>query len=1191
MSDTTAVRVLVFYDEEGWAWWHRAHFIQRNLSPAVELDILQNGKPFDHTRYDLILLFEHYLLNQLPPGVPRDKIILGSSCPRLTHETMERMRAENCKAGMVNSLGIFQQVRHMGRVFCCQNGVDADFFQPAPARPGRPQACWVGNSKSIGNKGLDLIREACAAEGVPLQVLDKAEMAATWTQTEVRDHVYHQSTFYICASEFEGTPNPMLESLACGLPVISTRVGNAPEILRDGYNGYLVERSAESIAAAIRKLLACDGDALSRNARVSILEGWTWKRRAAPYEAMFLELASESRRNSPSVSTAPKREDAPRSEDAPAQGFAGMVQVPFLANKAAERALCQADLQAKAEALKRNPADFNNVLSAALDCIRLGKYPLARDFTVCASQMTPYYNEVIRDLSLHLRAWEKNRKNPVTSKATEGLGQGKIHIAMLTYNALAYTKQCLHALLTRTRRPLEIHIRENASKDATPLWLRELNHPRVHVEYGDDNRGVPGGRNRLIEMIRPVAGPEDFVVFLDNDIEVLEGWEDHFLDFFARHPEAGIASAIGHRFIVVGATRRVLPLDESGPSPVDVACGGYACWMRAPAMLSGQKYDENLGLFWHEDDDFCVQSLAKGIDVWAVPGAPLIHHGHKSGVALEGHKEGGSLKNQAYLTDKWRRMGMILPSGEVDRSQVTRKIRNLDVSQGDEAGKEGKADLGPGRPGFNIIGDSGGRGEAADAVLKAARTLRSLGYSVAESGGAAPLTHEINLFIFPSSDPRAAADIRREGRLNVAFPAEGRTGDSQLASMDMVLASALLSKDWVYARIEEFFRAWKTDRTGPSDWVPGPRPAAMRVLLQNRPTADAAPGGDTMVMDRYRDGLRNLGMTVDVRHDSGADYRRYDMVHLFNLVLPETVEPMAAAAAAAGTPFVAQAIQEDQEAYQGRSLTLAHILASYVRSGQPRELLPKYLELMRHAEATATQSSPFAAANARAIFCNSEAEAGYVKRLHPSARTTVVPYGVDDTGGGPGPELFEKTFGMKDFILCVGRLEPRKNQLALLAALEEEDVPLVLADGGVCYMPAYADVARAFRRRGRTVFTGRMNREMLISCFRAATAHVLPSWQELPGLVTLEAAALGCNVAATPHGGIHEYMGEYCDYFQPDDLDGIRKAALAAWQAPRTGRSAEIARAFTWAKSVEGVAAGYRAILAGAPSEARRAVI
>jgi glycosyltransferase involved in cell wall biosynthesis len=302
-------------------------------------------------------------------------------------------------------------------------------------------------------------------------------------------------------------------------------------------------------------------------------------------------------------------------------------------------------------------------------------------------------------------------------------------------------------------------------------------------------------------------------------------------------------------------------------------------------------------------------------------------------------------------------------------------------------------------------------------------------------------------------------------------------------------------------------------------------------------------------------------------------------------MLPNSIEPQARAASAAGAPFVVQAIQEDQHAYLARATAFSKGLAHYTIRGQEPGTLRTCLGIYEEEAGGPSELAGFAARTGRAQLCNSEDEAGYVRKLYPAAHCVVNPYGVTSDPASAGPEAFGKAFGLKDFILCVGRLEVRKNQLALLAALEDEDVPLVFVDGGVSFSPEYAEYCRKFRRRGPTVFTGRLEPAMLASCYCAARAHVLPSWQELPGLVTLEAAMHGCNVAATPHGGIREYLGADCHYFEPDDLTAIRRVALQAYAAPKDGAAGKVARRFTWQASVERLLAVYRTVLGQAEGE------
>jgi len=290
---TPKPKIAILYDMKGWAWWFRGHNVKKNIGPDYDIDVLSRDVPLNPNEYRYIVVFEARELKRLP-YLPRHKTIIGCSAAAHIDKAMETY-AEGGYAGfIVNNYAMYKKSRHLGNVFYCPNGVDENLFTPAAAPPESFTACWVGNSESVGNKGLDIVQAACRKAGVPLVYYDRKGQSTVHSQEDIRDLLYRRASVYINASEYEGTPNPALESLACGLPVISTRTGNMPELIKDGVNGFLVERSVDAIAEALSKLRALPVEELRQNARASILNGWRWKDQAKRYGKAFDHLLKQN---------------------------------------------------------------------------------------------------------------------------------------------------------------------------------------------------------------------------------------------------------------------------------------------------------------------------------------------------------------------------------------------------------------------------------------------------------------------------------------------------------------------------------------------------------------------------------------------------------------------------------------------------------------------------------------------------------------------------------------------------------------------------------------------------------------------------------------------------------------------------------------------------------------------------------
>ncbi len=180
------------------------------------------------------------------------------------------------------------------------------------------------------------------------------------------------------------------------------------------------------------------------------------------------------------------------------------------------------------------------------------------------------------------------------------------------------------------------------------------------------------------------------------------------------------------------------------------------------------------------------------------------------------------------------------------------------------------------------------------------------------------------------------------------------------------------------------------------------------------------------------------------------------------------------------------------------------------------------------------------------IIVNSYIEEEALVRLMKidSSRIAVVYNGVDDAFfKHVHPSIFRDAFGVSGkYILNVANVEPRKNQLAFLEAIQAfPDLKLVTIGGrreGWYFNACKQFGGEAFIHIPAIDHSADMLRSALAGC----EFFAMPSLVETPSIASLEAAAAGVRVLTTELGSTREYFGDNVTYVNPFDIESMRGA-------------------------------------------------
>jgi len=321
----------------------------------------------------------------------------------------------------------------------------------------------------------------------------------------------------------------------------------------------------------------------------------------------------------------------------------------------------------------------------------------------------------------------------------------------------------------------------------------------------------------------------------------------------------------------------------------------------------------------------------------------------------------------------------------------------------------------------------------------------------------------------------------------------------------------------------------------------------MKVLFNTYPMAFHTPGGGEVQLKAYLRSLAELGIEVSLFDPWNPRLMDFDLVHFFSCV--------------GGSFHFCNFV---------KNLGIPLVTSSSLWITEETKHLYPYEEIRMQLNI------------ADRVIANSNIECDTLSEVFdmPRDKFSAVYNGVDSVFFDPiDPNLFRNAFKVAGkFVLNVGNIEPRKNQLSLVKAMKMFPNETLVFIGHIRDEDYASEVFRLGGGQVKYITPIDHLDPLLRSAYAACELFCLPSTLETPGLAALEASCVTNKIAITQVGSTKEYFGSDVAYLDPYSVDSI---CLAIDQAKRKDLqfSADAVRALPWQSATKDLVNVYTDVL------------